>query len=511
MILRGIIDSSLNGQLCFRGFAPIKELERISKADYSYQRNPIEGREDIIDFLEKQTYLFFPEIILSYKFQHDFSKPKSETPPLQAIQLGKNYKSNVDSTEFKIKKLDYKSLKDSRGTSEIRVIELIIDDEYLGEAIKNENEPFHRIDGNHRLRAAETSKASKVTQMVAPFCILLGEQFIENGVVQDNRETKVFDKSVKVFFHNINTKTIPLTSEQNLKVIIDDEEQFPNDELEEILGPHAILTRELIDKVGRSYFTTLSDIIDDKYRTFYNGIFKYLLDRKFKSKGLADRVFESLKSLEQIYKKNNKLKKCDSLGILTALLYYHVKGDERKFNHCLHWILDNQIYQIKEIGTKTLIEVFDKLSEVKHISLFVAMPYWSHAKVNEYNKLFKECLKELQPRLKTDVSLELIPIMRFKGESKRIDRRLLDSIDSCEVFVADITECNPNVLFEVAYAEGSNKPMILLKKESDEAEPPFDMDKLQWIPYDGDAYYTAIKGIVKNNLKEILKVRYGIV
>jgi hypothetical protein len=52
MILRGIIDSSLNGQLCFRGFAPIKELERISKADYSYQRNPIEGREDIIDFLE---------------------------------------------------------------------------------------------------------------------------------------------------------------------------------------------------------------------------------------------------------------------------------------------------------------------------------------------------------------------------------------------------------------------------------------------------------------------------
>lgn len=510
MILRGIIDSSLNGQLCFRGFAPIKELERISKADYSYQRNPME-REDIIDFLEKQTYLFFPEIILSYKFQHDFSKPKGETPPIRAIQLNQNYKSNIDKTEFKLKKLDYKSQKDSRGTSEIRVIELIINDEDLEIAIKEEREPFHRIDGNHRLRAAEKSKASKVDQMVAPFCILLGEQFLENGKIQDNKETKVFDKSVKVFFHNINTKTIPLTSEQNLKVIIDDREQFSNEELEETLGPHAILTRDLIEKVNPTYFTALSGIIDDNYRTFYNGIFSYLLEKKFKSKDLADRVFESLKSLEQIYKKNTKLKKCDSLGILTALLYYHVKGDERKFNHCLHWIIDNQIYQIKEIGTKTLINVFDKLSEVRHISLFVAMPYWSHAKVNEYNKLFKECLKELQSTLKVDVSLELIPIMRFKGESKRIDRRLLDSIDSCEVFVADITECNPNVLFEVAYAEGCNKPMILLKKEGDKAEPPFDMDKLQWIPYDGDTYFTAIKGIVKNNLKEVLKVRYSIV
>merc|ERR1711974_106089 len=105
MILRGIIDSSLNGQLCFRGFAPIKELERISKADYSYQRNPIEGREDIIDFLEKQTYLFFPEIILSYKFKHDFSKGKSTEPPILAIQQNKKFKSNVDNTELRIKKV----------------------------------------------------------------------------------------------------------------------------------------------------------------------------------------------------------------------------------------------------------------------------------------------------------------------------------------------------------------------------------------------------------------------
>ena len=88
MILRGVLDNCLNGQLCVRGFAPIKELARISEADYNYQRDPID-RNDILDFLERQSYLFFPEIILSYKIPHVLDGSKE---PLQLIQDGKNYK-----------------------------------------------------------------------------------------------------------------------------------------------------------------------------------------------------------------------------------------------------------------------------------------------------------------------------------------------------------------------------------------------------------------------------------
>ena len=94
MVIRGILDNSLSGQLCIRGFAPIKELAKISQADFSYQRNPIEGREDIITFLETETYLFFPEIILSYKIRHDSVK-KSNERPLRVIQSGNKYKSNI--------------------------------------------------------------------------------------------------------------------------------------------------------------------------------------------------------------------------------------------------------------------------------------------------------------------------------------------------------------------------------------------------------------------------------
>jgi len=129
--------------------------------------------------------------------------------------------------------------------------------------------------------------------------------------------------------------------------------------------------------------------------------------------------------------------------------------------------------------------------------------------VNEYNKLFKEVLKDVQSTCKSNVDLQLIPIMRFKGESQRIDQRLLNSIKDCDVFIADITECNENVMYEVAYAEGREKPIILIKREGDDTTPPFDMEKMQWIPYDGDSYYNSIKSIINNNLKSILENRFG--
>lgn len=163
MILRGILDNSLSGQLCIRGFAHIKDLERISKADYSYQRNPIEGREDIVDFLDEENYLFFPEIILGYKFKHTFVGGKSTEFPLQVIQSGTKYTSPVDHVKVSIKTNKYTGVTDSRNSDFIKIVELDLPQNVVEEKL------FHRIDGNHRLKAAEESKSSKVDTMVAPF------------------------------------------------------------------------------------------------------------------------------------------------------------------------------------------------------------------------------------------------------------------------------------------------------------------------------------------------------
>ena len=231
MIIQGILDNSLNGQLCIRGFANIKELAMLSEADYSYQR-PLLDRTDISDFLETQEFLFFPEVILSYKFKHRFDSQKDT--PLKAIQNGKNYKSanNSDSISVKI----FEDKKDF-SAKPIKVVKLTIND--------NTVKPFHRIDGNHRLNAAEMSESEKVERMVIPFCLLLGTEYFESNGKIESEETKSFDKAVKVFFYIINTKTIPLTSEQNLKVLIDDNENFPDEELENIFGgSQAVFTRQ---------------------------------------------------------------------------------------------------------------------------------------------------------------------------------------------------------------------------------------------------------------------------
>ena len=135
-----------------------------------------------------------------------------------------------------------------------------------------EEKPFHRIDGNHRLDAAEKSSSNKVERMVVPFCILLGTDYYEGREKIDSEETKNFDKAVKVFFYNINTKTIPLTSEENLRVLIDDEINFPEEELIGIFGgKQAILTRKLMKQINPDlFFAGFNHILKDNYRTYFN-------------------------------------------------------------------------------------------------------------------------------------------------------------------------------------------------------------------------------------------------
>ena len=167
-----------------RGFAPIKELARISKADYAYQRELLlEQEETIKEFLDTEKYLFFPEVILSYKIKHSFDDTKNAESPLQKIQSAARYMSSVDKTILRKKKIDYKLINDAGGKNLVSVIELEFDDTVLSEYIATGYQPFHRIDGNHRLRAAEISETDKVNRMVAPFCILLGEEFYSNNVV----------------------------------------------------------------------------------------------------------------------------------------------------------------------------------------------------------------------------------------------------------------------------------------------------------------------------------------
>ena len=476
MRLTGILGNSLNGQLCLRGFARIKDLARVSKPDYSYQRKPIE-RSDISDFLEKQAYLFFPEVILGYKV-----KSKGTESAIQLIQEGKKAKSEEGTFSVKQVIIDGE-------TAKIVTID-------INEAINSQ--PFSRIDGNHRLMAAEKSTNPKVENMVAPFCLLLGPDNVD------------FDKATKVFFHNINTKTIPLTSEQNLKVLIDDPKNFPDDELREIFGgEYPVKTRELNKKVQPEIFANIHHILNDNFRTYYNDIFWYLLNNGEDSSTVVAKVINSLQAVNTLYGENPLLKANESIGVLEAFLFYHVKDESAKFNMFKNWILNNQIFNAEDVSAESLIEIFNEIvaSEIK---IFVAMPYWNGnpAIVEDYNSIYKSVVEQLKHDF--DLNISVFPIMQHSGATYDIIQDLINKIKACNIFIADTTDNNPNVMYETGWARALGKAVVLVRKTGS-TPPKSDYQNDIYHEYDDNLRSTSLKEIVYKNIVNILKDKYGLI
>ena len=473
MRLTGILGNSLNGQLCLRGFAKIKDLARVSKADYTYQRKPID-RSDISDFLETQAYLFFPEVILGYKV-----KSKGSESAIKLIQEGKKAKSEEGT--FTVKKI-------SGETEKYVTIE-------IDEAINSQ--PFSRIDGNHRLLAAEKSTNPKVENMVAPYCLLLGE------------DTTDFDKATKVFFHNINTKTIPLTSEENLKVMIDDKENFSDKELEDIfIGKHPILTRRLVDKVNPDIFTGISHILKNNYRTYFNDIFRRLLNGGVDEDTAVEEVLNSLQAVNQLYNDNASLKANDSFGLLTAFLWYHIHGVD-KYNAFKNWILNNHIFEIKEVKASSIIKIFDKLIS-QEIKVFVAMPYFDGKPeiVEEYNKIYSEVITGIAKEHKLNISL--FPIMCNKGATGDQIQDIINKIKEAKIVFADITDNNPNVLYEMGWARALDRKVIIVKRKNSQPTKS-DIQNDTWHEYDDSCRSISLGKIAKENIIEILRNNYGLI
>lgn len=501
MKLIGILDNSLNGQLCLRGFANIKDLANISEADYSYQRGLID-RNDISDFLETQTYLFFPEVIMSYKIKFALKGKENEKEPLVLLQTGKNYKCNLsfDNSTFTVKEVCL-----TKGSTEkIKIAELMLD-ESLGKQL-------HRIDGNHRLNAAEKSNSHKVNRMVIPFCLLLGTEYYDkNEKLISNKSEKEFEKATKVFFHNINTKTIPLTSEENLRVMIDDKENFSDDELIEIFGgEYPVLTRKLIKYVNPKIFTNISHIIEDNFRTFYNDVFQKFLESDLDKSDCVTLVSTSLQAVNTLYGENAELKTNNSIGLLTAFLWFHIHGHEI-FNGFKNWILNNHIFEVTtDITSDSLIGLYNKLIS-KEIKVFVAMPYFdgNPQVVADYNKIYDSKIKDIAQRY--NVNISLFPIMSEKGATQDQIQDIINKIKKAKIIFADITDNNANVLYEMGWARALEDKQVVIIRRKGSPEPKSDYKNDTYHEYDDSCRAISLSAIIEDNILEILEKNYGLI
>jgi len=492
MILRGVIENIFGGALCFRGFARIEDLAKLSYAKDSYQR-PVDTKrsKEILNFLRNGEFRFFPEITLNLFFRDDQAIP--------AILNGSPRGKIALSDEIDIHTItkDYKDYLESDKFDSPLLRRIALD-------FKDETKKYlSRIDGNHRLSAVDlliedindpdkkvNSDELEALNYLVPFNILM--QF--KGTDAERNEI--------AFFHLINSKAQPLSSEENLRSIFENN-FFSQEQIKQLVGEHALRAKELYEAIKDYNFLGIQPILENNLKSFC-----IKCTEKFNNDITVSDIQNSIQQIDSFYKEKD-LGENTNENLLLAFTYIKTVKDKETFDKFKKWIVNNHIFEIKEISSDSIIQIFEKVHLKRIFKIFVAMPYWSHSEVTEYNNLFKEVCREASKKIST--TIELIPIMRFQGKSKRIDARLIEKIKECDVFVADITGCNKNVIFEVGLAEGLDKHMILIKAEQDKKMPPFDMDKLQYIPYNQDAYYGAIKGIVTRNLTALLIKEYDLI
>lgn len=506
--LTGYIGQTFGGFTTIRGYAKFSDVVELSKPK-EYQRSTIpEHLADITKFYEKGEAIFFPEVILSLELKFDFNKQIfNEDTSLQSMaELLISSPQTGNPIEHLLSRRNFTS---NENGIKVKITQ-------AGKAtvtIPDDLKPFGRIDGNHRLSVgANTSVFSEKI----PFCIVL---FNEGQI----------DKNEKTLFFNINSKGRPLTTEETLSAILDDEVNFQDDEIQDnpSFGWEYLLARKIRklqpnSQIARTYpnlitsFTRTTTTIKDGEEVeetkiciceFAYNLVVFLSNNNLVTKdtdiGLIDSALQEVNSV--FYNYNTLKEASNSAYAITAVALF--LENERLLNSYVEWVSKNQFGELNEVEPQSLYEIYKNLRS-HNPKIFVAMPYFSEAEIESFNATYERTIQKLNDDF-DDLNLVLLPIMNHQGASKNIINRMFEEIDSATVFIADITRSNANVSYELGYAKSKNKPAIILKQEGDESKVPFDFYVEKRNEYNPLAHST-LENTVYEDLKSIF-IELGII
>ena len=212
----GLAEHCYNGVSVIRGYASADILIKSSVAHSAYQREKSEKHvDDILSFIQKGDYTFLPEIILSYDYRNLYSQDHLDL----LARLDSEKVLWDEDFDLRIRNLS------SRYSKHLRLS--------FPETIARQ--PFHRLDGNHRLEALAKLPELKQKTTIVPFAIIL--------FCSEFNHLEMLKKEMKVF-HNLNTKGLKLTSEQQIRGLLN---LFSEEELDsfgdEISGIKRYATR----------------------------------------------------------------------------------------------------------------------------------------------------------------------------------------------------------------------------------------------------------------------------
>lgn len=144
--------------------------------------------------------------------------------------------------------------------------------------------------------------------------------------------------------------------------------------------------------------------------------------------------------------------------------------------------------------------------EKKDNLCFVIMPFSA-----KYDDLYENHLKRLVEH--NLASVECFRVDEFHTAKKKKTQVIEEKIKDCRFAIADISEKNPNVYYEIGYARALDKTVILIKNKQI-GKLPFDIKDLEVLIYDRDkiGYNDINKQILaslSNDFVDLIKPKYA--
>lgn len=432
---RGILGQTFEGFYTVRGYAEVGDLVRYSITDPSYQRDLGQRHKaEIKTFYERGEFLFFPELVLSLELRVDYTKDITSTadPLILVHQDRQVFHSNVDGVEIK-------PIKASQNPPGV----IIIIPEEAGKVLK-------RIDGNHRLSAFAELKDPKYDKYQAPFCIVLFRSVNAR-------------QSEKTLFYNINSKAMPLSSEEVFKGIIDDDKGFPDDELLKDFGEEFVLCRQVRNQLDFTYLSDLrnvfgqgQDAIDNRCTVVINSLKVHKNKLQGQALPSVQSVLTSIQAVNRLYNQESKLSGSDSVGLFSSFLHFSLSGGSNS-SQFAQWVLKNQIYELRQVDAEELIRIFESVAKSRKRQIFVSMQF-SQATTPNFHAISAavDDVNGSHPEL--DIKLREIRMDQLDtGFSYEINDEILRLIEESGLLIADLTGGNKNVYHEIGYLMGLNK------------------------------------------------------
>jgi len=440
MKLKGVLDFSLGNFLCLRGFARMGDLYSVSEPDPSFQRNLLKLHEkEMVAFLREGEFLFFPEVILCTTLSPDADNTEEVTQLFENVRRGQHF-ANLKFPDYRLSC----SVNKTKSGTDLRTY-----DTFQTATLELNTKlahKFSRIDGNHRLSA--TPKDKRFEAHNTPFCLLLF------------RNTTEASRFSRALFHNINYKSVPLTMEQNLKLILDDSSLFPDDKLKEheSFGWPYYHARKLNNGLDFDVFGNLKQFIEKEPRTFLVNQFTFLTQNDVlgDNENAVRRFKEALVKINGLFDAHPALKDSKNRGLLAALVYYELKKGAPVASF-VRWVLDNHLHLIEQSSSADLIGIFNKVLESRKRTIFVSMPF-GKAKPDDHYAIIQRVCKEVSDAHNLKPPLKVDRVDWFHdGTSYEINDKIIEMMSDCGLLIGNLTHCNPNVYHEIGFIMGKAK------------------------------------------------------